>query len=101
MGDFNAALPQSNQLTENWHRLSPFNQHSILLYDFVSNNSLVVSNFDFSQDVNYTYYKSNCRTYIDHCMVTSRTEVFVKDCSILSNLADNTSDYFPVAIEWR
>ena len=99
MGDFNAALPQSNQLMENWHRLRPFNQHSVLLYDFVSNNSLVVSNFDFSQDVNYTYYKSNCRTYIDHCMVTSRTELVVKDCSILSNLADNTSDHFPVAIE--
>lgn len=57
MGDFNVSLPQAQQLGNNWYKVRPFNQHSLLLYDFLCNNELLVSNFSFKQNVNYTYFK--------------------------------------------
>ena len=57
VGDMNASLPQSDHLDHRWYRSHPFNQHSLLLYDFLLNNELVNGNFAFEQKVNYTYQK--------------------------------------------
>ena len=46
MGDFNASLPKSRHLISNWYKAKPFNRHSLLWYDFLCNNELVVSNFE-------------------------------------------------------
>ena len=51
VGDFNASLPQQALLNVNWYRQRPFNKHSVLLYEFMSENSLIVSNFSFTQSI--------------------------------------------------
>ena len=43
LGDFNASLPQNQQLHVYWHKHSPYNHNSVMLYDFVMNNDLTVS----------------------------------------------------------
>ena len=54
LGDFNAQLPQQSYIQNNWYRCNKFNQQSVLLYDFIYDNSLIVSNFCFNQNINYT-----------------------------------------------
>ena len=51
LGDFNATLPQQRELSRNWYKMRPFNKHSLLLYDFLCDNDLLVCNFDFRQNV--------------------------------------------------
>ena len=53
-GDFNAVLPNSESMPQNWYRSRPFNKNSFLLNEFVHGNELSVANFDFKQRVNYT-----------------------------------------------
>lgn len=95
-GDMNASLPSQTQLARFWYRQHPYNAHSFILYDFLCKNDLVVSNFNFSQDVKYTYSNANSCSYIDHVFTSSVTDKMVKKCSILSNLSCNVSDHFPV-----
>ena len=61
-GDFNASLPQNAKLSRNWYKIRPYNKHSMLLYDFICSNNLVVSNFEFKQNVNYSYFKGDSKT---------------------------------------
>ena len=69
VGDMNDALPQKQQLSFNWHRLRPFNAHSLILYDFVCDNDMCIGNFGYNQTVNYTYFKGVNRTYIVHVCI--------------------------------
>ena len=55
MSDMNAGLSQQRLLPRKWYKQHSCNDHSLLLYDFVSNNDLVNCNFSFTQKVNYTY----------------------------------------------
>ena len=52
--DFNASLPKKEALSVNWYKIRPFNCHSLLLFDFLVNNDLVVADFQLKQCVNYT-----------------------------------------------
>ena len=70
----------------------------MLLYDFICSNNLVVSNFEFKQNVNYSYFKGDSKTYIDHCLVTCQTRESIVDCKILSEHPDCASDHYPVSI---
>ena len=98
MGDFNASLPQKDTLSVNWYKIRPFNCHSLLLFDFLVNNDLVVADFQFKQCVNYTYFKGLCKTYIDHCFVTKQTHNLINYCKIIDDMCDNVSDHLPVSI---
>ena len=71
LGDFNATLPQQRELSRsrNWFKMHPFNKHSLLLYDFLCDNDLLVCNFDFRQNINFTYFKGTHHSYIDHCIM--------------------------------
>ena len=95
--DFNAALPQSSQLARNWYQRHPFSKQSAVLYEFLSSNDLYVANFDFKQKVNYTYFKENVKSYIDHCILSNQLRDKISKCSILSSM-DSTSDHFPVDV---
>ena len=101
MGDFNASLPQKDTLSVNWYKIRPFNCHSLLLFDFLVNNDLVVADFQFKQCVNYTYFKGLCKTYIDHCFVTKQTHNLINYCKIIDDMCDNVSDHLPVSISVR
>ena len=46
LGDMNASLPQSLKLPRNWHKKSPFNNNSFLLYDFLCQNDLFLATLD-------------------------------------------------------
>ena len=64
MGDFfNATLPKKSSLHLNWYKSKPFNENSKLLYDFICENSLIVSNFSFSQVVDFTDVKCETKSY--------------------------------------
>ena len=96
VGDMNASLPQSDHLDHRWYRNHPFNQHSLLLYDFLLNNELVNGNFAFEQNVNYTYQKNDTKSYIDHVFLSRFAFEQLKNCEILSDLCDNVSDHYPI-----
>ena len=52
MGDMNTSLPQNITLQKNWYRQHPYNNRSVILYDFILDNNLCVGNFMFQQNVN-------------------------------------------------
>ena len=95
-GDMNAPLPVGKQISRQWYKMHPFHQHSLLLYDFLANNDLYCCNFDFNQNVNYTYFKNGHKSYIDHVFLSNFASGQLQGCHILSSLADNVSDHFPI-----
>ena len=70
MGDMNTSLPQNITLQKNWHRQHPYNNRSVILYDFILDNNLCVGNFMFQQNLNYTYRKNGFMSYIDHVLIS-------------------------------
>jgi exonuclease III len=98
VGDMNTPLPTNEHLQRLWQRRYPFNTHSYILYDFLRNNIMAVSDFSFDQKVNYTYSNGNSRSYIDHVFVSHYLMDSMKQCNIMSDLECNTSDNFPMFI---
>ena len=47
VGDMNASLPQQRHLGRKWYRQSPYNHNSLMLFDFICDNELYVTNFGF------------------------------------------------------
>ncbi|KAK2144805.1 hypothetical protein LSH36_729g01005 [Paralvinella palmiformis] len=64
--DMNANLPRHVQFSGYCYRQHPYNKHSYILYDCFRNNELKSSNFNFDQDVSYTYFNITSHSYIDH-----------------------------------
>ena len=86
VGDFNASLPRCRtDLTSNWSRVRPFNRNSQMLLDWIDDNQLEISNFNFSQLVNYTYVKVTHKTYIDHILASEQVNQWITDCTIISD----------------
>ena len=98
LGEYNTTLPQSTILRDNWYHSRPFTKYSFLLYEFLTENELIVANFDFNQNIKYTFSKGNVTSYIDHCFVTCQLKDHVINCRILSNHSDCVSDHFPIEI---
>ena len=96
MGDMNAPLPLQVAVTANWHRNYPFNRHSVILYDFLCNNDMFVANFSFEQNVNHTYEKGSCKSYIDHVFLSKYASDIVKDCTIVVDEWQDVSDHLPI-----
>ena len=90
-GNFNAALPQSSQLACNWYQRHPFSKKSAVFYEFLSSNDLYIANFDFKQNVNYTYFEENVKSHIDYCILSNQLRDKISKCSILSS-RNSTSD---------
>ena len=99
VGDMNASLPQQSTISRQWYRNRPFNQHSLLLYDFMLNNDLGIANFMFDQTINYTYDARNARSYIDHVLISSYCKNIVLSCSIVDD-EDWSSDHYPIRTEF-
>ena len=76
VGDMNDPLPRQAELSRYWYRLYPFNRHSYILYDFLRNNDFEVANFNFEQDVSYTYFNTISRSYIEHFFYIERHEKY-------------------------
>ena len=55
VGNMNASLPKTAELSRCWYRKHPYNKHSFVLYDFLRSNDLEVVDFNFKQDVPYTF----------------------------------------------
>ena len=53
IGDLNAQLQKRRMLLRRWYRLSGFNTHSSILYDFINDNDLCVADFIDPQHVQY------------------------------------------------
>jgi len=96
LGDMNVSLPQGAQLSRHWYKSRPHNRCSLLLYDFMCHNDMLCGNFNFRQPINHTFYKNGCKSYIDHVLLSSYASNQMKDCHIMSDIADNVSDHFPM-----
>ena len=79
-----------------WYRQHPYNKHSYILYDILRNNELSSSNFNFAQNVSYTYFNATSQSYIDHVFTSTGAGDIIKRCSILSDLPTNVSDHYPL-----
>ena len=101
VGDMNASLPTQKKLSGMWYRQSPYNQHSLLLYDFLCSNDLCVANFAYGQSVDYTYTKGNKKSYIDHVFLSRYSFEQLTNCSIVDfNVNDEwSSDHLPIRTE--
>ena len=97
-GDFNTSLPQADRLKHNWYNCRPFNRNSALLYNFIEDNDLIVANFLFEQNVNYTYSNVSNATYIDHILVPNYVMDLILKCDILKDDMSNMSDHYAVRI---
>ena len=100
MGDLNATLPSSSScLNDTWNKSIPFNKNSMLMFDFICENGLIIENFRFHQSVNYTYEKVSTRSYIDHILTTEQASSFIYQCDILNVSQRCLSDHLPVAVK--
>ena len=99
IGDLNIRLPIEQMLHKNWYKKSGYNRHSNIMYHFINDNGLNVTDISSKQDVNYTYFcDATARyTWIDHCLSTSHDITF--DCKILPRHADNVSDHLPIRLQ--
>ena len=95
-GDMNVSLPQGSQLTRNWYKSRPHNRCSLLLYDFMCHNDMICGNFNYDQTVNHTFHKNGFTSYIDHVLLSSYVCSQITSCYIMSDIADNVSDHFPL-----
>ena len=95
LGDMNCAMPIGNKLNKLWYKSHPFTKHSYLLYNFMCHNDLYSCNFDFDQDVDYTFYKNDVSSYIDHVFFSKFASENVSNCKILC-MPDNVSDHLPI-----
>jgi endo-1,4-beta-mannosidase len=71
VGDVNAPSPRHVQLSRFWYQQHPYNKHSYILHDCLTSNYLKAVDFNFDQDVSYTYFNATSQSYIDHVFSSS------------------------------
>ena len=103
LGDFNAQLPRCKKLHPLWYRKQGFNNHSRILYEFLSENHMTVVDHMFNQSVNHTYfcYEQNVFTWIDHIVSTTYDLDTITDCRVVKLDADNLSDHLPLRLSLK
>ena len=52
----NVRLPSEQMLHKNWYKKGGYNKHFNILYHFINDNGLNVTDISSKQDVNYTYF---------------------------------------------
>ncbi len=57
------------------------------------NNDLYCGNLDYSQPVNYTHFKGNNKSYIDHVFLSCYAQDHLLDCRIMSDMNDNKKHF--------
>ena len=92
----NAQMPHTAQLSSQWYKSKPYNNHSMLLYDLVCDYEMTSANFQYKQSVDYTYFKGSTRTYIDHVFISDEMQDNTVGCVILPYDVENTSDHLPM-----
>ena len=97
VGDMNTCLPDEPQLDSVWYKRRPYSERNLILYNFLSNNNLCVGNFNFAQKVNFTYQRSNARSYIDHVFAPEYIMNSIEACTIIEEDANNINDHLPLS----
>ena len=77
LGDMNAQMPHTVQLSSQWYKSKPYNNHSLLLCDLVCDYEMTIANFQHVQSVAFTYFKGSTRTYIDHVYISDQWGWFI------------------------
>ena len=101
VGDYNVQLPHNlTGLSRHWYKRAGFNQHSLLMYDFLLANDLIIADFLFEQNPYYTFFyeKRNVTTWIDHAAVLSYSSDNVIKCEIVRHEPLNNSDHLPLML---
>ena len=97
VGDMNASLPKAELIPKTWYKKYPYSKRSLLLYEFLSDSECVVANFLFKQPCDYTYFRNNTKSYIDHVFIPGHLVDKVKNCTIIQHTPDNVSDHLPLS----
>ena len=97
IGDLNVKLPR-RPAGDTWYRQKGYKEHSRIMMDFIVANNLSVSDFEYDQQSNYTYFcePNNTYTWIDHCLSTSNS--VTKKCEIMAFDPCNVSDHLPLSM---
>ncbi len=54
-----------------WFKFYPFTMQGLLLYNLLLENEMFCINSEFKQNINYTYFNADRRSYIDHVFYLS------------------------------
>ena len=98
LGDMNTELSNKATLNKNCYKKKPFNCHSVLLYDFLCDNELVICNTKRSSD-NFTYHKGRHTSYIDFVFMNSYAHENIMNCDVLQHDHGNNNDHLGVLCE--
>ena len=98
LGDMNTELSNKATLNKNWYKQKPLNCHSVLLYDFLCDNELVICNTKRSSD-NFTYHKGRHTSYIDFVFINSYAHENIINCDVLQHDNVNNSNHLGVMCE--
>ena len=52
----------------------------------------------YQQQVNYTFHRGSCQSYIDHILIPEYISDTVTNCEILHNHSDNLSDHYAISL---
>ena len=52
IGDLNVRLPNEQMLHTNWYKMGGYNRHSNILYHFINDNDLTVTDISSKHDIN-------------------------------------------------
>jgi exonuclease III len=97
-GDFNVKLPVRRILNKHWYKEKGYNEHSKLLYDFLTGNELIAVDLDHNPADSFTYFsiENNTFTWIDHVISTEYDTHTFKYCKIQALDENNVSDHLPI-----
>jgi len=100
VGDFNSQLPRKNPGYATWYRGEGFNNHSLILHNFMMANNLISADLlGNSKGFTYFCHTRNVYTWIDHVLCAEFDSVSITSCLILDHVAENVSDHLPICTQ--
>ena len=102
VGDLNVQLPRGRKLPKYWTARMGFTPHSAIMYDFLITNNFVCVDFEYEQNLTYTYFQheTNVYTWIDHILNNdehSQSDQSITRCVIHDYNEQNMSDHLPLS----
>ena len=103
IGDFNCALPRVPviQRPASWVQLRGFSPLSGHMQSLLDDHDLIVAEFCFPQETSYTYERGNCRTHIDHIVISRCLKASMVSCRIVPPNFENLSPHLPIIISFN
>ena len=100
--DLNVQLPRGRKLPKYWTAWKGFTPHSAIMYDFLITNNFVCVDFEYEQNLTYTYFQheTNVYTWINHILSNdehSQSNQSITRCFIHDYNEHNMSDHLSLS----